>query len=100
MSPFAKCGFLRFFLLAGSFLVVPAFAQFEIAPDHFDGSGQQAVTHKPSVKTERARAATSLVAHRRAVAATANAEVKRNESRRPQIARQSKTDVAVATSRR
>ena len=52
MSRFAERTFFRFVLLAASFLVIPAFAQFEIAPDHFDGSEQQTATHKSNVKAK------------------------------------------------
>src|SRR5262250_3266563 len=35
MSGFVERRFLRFVFLAASFIAIPAFAQFEIAPDHF-----------------------------------------------------------------
>ena len=98
MSRFAERTFLRLVLLAASFLVIPAFAQFEIAPDHFDGSEQQTATHKSNVKAKAkpARTVSSAVVHPAAPRATATVGAKRNASRRPQqIARQSKADVAV-----
>ena len=97
MSRFAERTFFRFVLLAASFLVIPAFAQFEIAPDHFDGSEQQTATHKSNVKAKAkpARTVSSAVVHPATSPAAGTPGSKRNPSRRPQqIARQSKADVA------
>jgi hypothetical protein len=92
MSGFTERRSLRFVLLAATFLVIPAFAQFEIAPDHFDGSDQQTAKQKPSVKPKAkpARQAAAAAAHPSPISATA--VTTRNKSRRPQqqIARQSK----------
>jgi hypothetical protein len=92
MSGFAERRFLRFVVLAGCFLVIPAFAQFEIAPDHFDGSSHQTTTPKASVKAKSARQAT---AHPASVPPIASVATKRKQSPRAQqeIARRSKADM-------
>src|SRR5689334_6372410 len=43
--PFNSSGVLIFFLLL---FAAPAFAQFEVSPDHFDGSPQASVKPKPA----------------------------------------------------
>src|SRR5262249_53175008 len=94
MSGFTGRRFVRFLLLAAAFLVIPAFAQFEIAPDHFDESNQQIAKQKPSVKPKAkpARQARAAAAHPSPV--PASAATKRNQSRRAQqqIAHQSKAN--------
>ena len=91
MSGFTGRRFLRFVLLAATFLVIPAFAQFEVAPDHFDGGNQQSAKQKSNVKPKAkpARQAAAAAAHPSPIPAAATT---RNKSRRPQqqIARQSK----------
>jgi len=52
MSGFTGRRFLRFLLLAATFLVIPAFAQFEIAPDHFDESDQRTAKQQPGMKSK------------------------------------------------
>lgn len=102
MSGFTGRRFLRFILLAATFLVIPAFAQFEIAPDHFDGSDQQTAKQKPGVKPKAkpARRAAAAAAHPSSIPATA--VTARNKSRRPQqqIARQSKTGTELVANHR
>src|SRR5215469_16435804 len=56
MSGFVERGFLRFVLLAASFMAIPVFAQFEIAPDHFDGNEQKPIVQK-STPAKKAKAA-------------------------------------------
>ena len=56
MSRFVEGSFLRFVLLAASFIAIPVFAQFEIAPDHFDGSGQKPMVQK-STSAKKAKTA-------------------------------------------
>ena len=101
MSGFTERRSLRFVLLAATFLVIPAFAQFEIAPDHFDGSEQQITKQKPSVKPKEkpARQVAAAAAHPSPIPAAA---LTRNKSRRPQqqIARQSKAGAELVASHR
>src|SRR5690348_8297006 len=104
MSGFRERRFLPFVLLAASFLAIPAFAQFEIAPDHFDGSDQQRAKQKPSVKPQAkpVRPAAVATAHPPSVPAIATAVTKRNPRPRSeqQIARRSKADVELASCHR
>jgi|SRR5690348_5641456 len=101
MSGFAERRFLRFILFAASFLVVPAFAQFEIAPDHFDVSGQKTAEPTTNVKS-KAKAARHAAAHPASLPLMAGAVTKRKQSPRAQqnIARRSKADVELASSHR
>jgi hypothetical protein len=94
MSGFAERRFLRFVVLAGCFLVIPAFAQFEIAPDHFDGSSRQTTTPKASVKA-KAKSTRQATAHPASVPPIASVATKRKQSPRAQqeIARRSKADI-------
>jgi hypothetical protein len=103
MSGFAERRYLRFIVLAACFLVGPAFAQFEIAPDHFDASDQQTAKQKPSA-TPRAKPAhqAAKLPHPGSSPANAIAAMKRNQRPRSQqkMARQSKPDAELAASRR
>ena len=97
MSGFVERRFLRFVFLAASFIAIPAFAQFEIAPDHFDGSEQKPMVQK-STSAKKAKAA-QPAAHRPAahavVSSTVTTRAGRNGSiNTRQIARQLKPNGA------
>lgn len=104
MSEFMERRFLPFVFLAGSLAVTPAVAQFEIAPDHFDGSDQK--TSKPKAgaqpKAKTAHQAPGAAAHRASVPPIASAATKPKQSPRTetQIARGSKADVELGSSHR
>ena len=104
MSGFMERRFCPFVFLAASFAVIPAVAQFEIAPDHFDGSDQK--TSKPKAgakpKPKTAHQAPGAAAHRASVPPIASAATKPKQSPRTQtqIARRSKADVELGSSHR
>ncbi len=58
--------FLRVIPLVALFYAVPALAQFEVAPDHFDSSANNNAARKPAAKSKAsvAQPAVSLAAHR------------------------------------
>jgi hypothetical protein len=93
MSRFVERGFLRFVLLAASFIAIPAFAQFEIAPDHFDGSEQKPMVQKSTTakKAKIAQPAAPRPATQAVVSPGGTTRARRNGSTHtPQIARQLK----------
>jgi hypothetical protein len=92
MSRFVERRFLRFVLLAASFIVIPAFAQFEIAPDHFDGSEQRPAIQKSAAarKAKIAHTAVPRPATHTVVTPGVTTHARRNGTiRTQQIARQS-----------
>jgi len=77
MPRFKDLQFLRLIPLAAFFLAVPALAQFEVAPDHFDSSAKNEGVRKSAPKNKAALArpaAAPAVAH-----ATAGAVAKGQE---------------------
>ena len=97
MSGFVERRFLRFVFLAASFIAIPAFAQFEIAPDHFDGSEQKPMVQKSTStkKAETAQPAASRPATHAVVPLAVTNRAKRNSSiHTQQIARQLKPNGA------
>jgi hypothetical protein len=73
---------LRLVPLAAFFLALPALAQFEVAPDHFDPSGTTEATHKqvPKNKANLARPATSPSVSRTTAKAVAKVGAKGNRA--------------------
>ncbi len=67
--------FLRLIPLVALFYAVPALAQFEVAPDHFDSSANNKAARKPAVKSKASAAqpSVSLAAHRSNEATVAKA---------------------------
>ena len=75
--------FLRFIPLMTLLFGVPVLAQFEVAPDHFDSNGKNAVTHKSAVKntTSVARPARLPVADHATPMSAAKVHPRRNAGR-------------------
>ena len=84
--------FLRFVILAASFIAIPVFAQFEIAPDHFDGGEQKPAVQKSTAakKTRIAQAAAPRPATHAVATPSVTSHARRNGSTRTQQIRQLK----------